>query len=127
MLQDGAKIYAMRKKTKGLTQTEMAEYLGITQSSYHRIEKESIDVDLETIQKIAKKLETDPKHIINEKEIKELQRVFNQNIENNFGSANSGIFSSESNSQVVEAVQDLRKMFETLQGAVSVWLEKLPK
>lgn len=127
MLQDGAKIQVMRKKKKGLTQTEMADHLGITQSSYHRIEKESIDVDLETIQKIAKKLETDPKQIINEKEALELQRVFNQNIENNFGSANSGIFGTESNSQVVEAVQDLRKMFETLQGAVSVWLEKLPK
>ena len=70
MLQNGTKIREIRetRKDKGekITQNDMADHLGITQSTYSKIENCRMPTNLDTISKIAEKLQTDAKEIISD-------------------------------------------------------------
>ena len=52
----GERLRAARRE-KGLTQTELAEKLGITQKSYQRMETGTHDLKMSTIYKICKTLD----------------------------------------------------------------------
>ena len=147
MLQNGSKILEIRTKTTPFTQEDMAELLNMTQSSYSKIEREKLDVNLETIQKIAKKLETDPKDIIREKEIggSLVQTNQDQASASNIGSPNNGTLNYTDEKLVVKLIEMLERQGEQMQMSMqeqnktiskivedftkilSISLEKLPK
>lgn len=54
----GERIYSLRV-TKGITQEQVAEYLGISRQKYARIEKGINDITLEILAKIAKLFEVE--------------------------------------------------------------------
>ena len=59
----GERLRAARRE-KGLTQTELAEKLGITQKSYQRMETGTHDLKMSTIYKICKTLDVSADYIL---------------------------------------------------------------
>ena len=70
LLQDGEKIRLIRENTTSLSQIEIAHHLGISQSSYCRIEKGDTSAKLPTLNKIADKFGVGVKDIISPEGIK---------------------------------------------------------
>ena len=82
-MQNGAKMLKVRK-AKGLSQEEMAESLGMSQTKYSRIERNDSDATIPEIKKIAEHLGVESSTDILSEGIKEtFQNSFNQNGSNN--------------------------------------------
>ncbi len=112
MLQNGNKIKEIRetRKSKGekITQNDMADHLGVTQSTYSKIENGYIPTNLDTISKIAEKLKTETKNLISDDSKKAIFAPLFQD-----SSVNNGDFNYNS-SKINQLVDTLELLIEEI-------------
>lgn len=92
------------RELRGFTQDFMADKLNLTQSAYGKIEKETVKLTIERLQKIAEILEVDLANLINAKN----QNIFNlyNNAQANGYIENQYSAMKETYEKLVQAKQD---------------------
>ena len=65
------------RKAKGITQENMADYLGVTRKTYARYEKERAYVSRDTVERIARELNVEQDALILLDMDKEIERISN--------------------------------------------------
>ncbi|MDR0874564.1 MAG: helix-turn-helix domain-containing protein [Prevotellaceae bacterium] len=91
------------RELRGFSQEYMAHELGLTQSSYGKIEREAVKLTIEKLQRIAEILEVDLANLINTK---------NQNIFNMYNNQTANGFIEHQHLETKEAYQ---KVIQTLE------------
>ena len=90
----GQKIKKLRE-LKNLTQTHVAEKLGVSQSAYSKMELGESEVTLNRLEKISEVLEMKPEEVIAFNESMVFNVMHNQNGGNVFGDINNSISNNE--------------------------------
>ena len=70
------------RKAKGITQENMADYLGVTRKTYARYEKERAYVSRDTVERIARELNVEQDALILLDMDKEIERISNYPLDN---------------------------------------------
>lgn len=113
----GQKIKKLRE-LKNLTQTHMADQLGVSQSAYSKIELGESEVTFNRLEKISEVLEMKPEEVIAFNESMVFNVMHNQNGGNVFGDINNTVSDTERQlyqdqiNLLKEEVTYLKKMLE---------------
>ena len=113
----GQKIKKLRE-LKNLTQTHMAQQLGVTQSAYSKMELGESEVTYGKLEKISEVLEMKPEEVISFNESMVFNVMHNQNGGNVFGDINNTVSDTERQlyqdqiNLLKEEVSYLKKMLE---------------
>jgi transcriptional regulator with XRE-family HTH domain len=113
----GQKIKKLRE-LKNLTQTHVAEKLGVSQSAYSKMELGESEVTLNRLEKISEVLEMKPEEVIAFNESMVFNVMHNQNGGNVFGDINNTVSDTERQlyqdqiNLLKEEVTYLKKMLE---------------
>ena len=70
-------LLRVTRKAKGITQENMADYLGVTRKTYARYEKESAYMSRDTVERIARELNVEQDALILLDMDKEIERISN--------------------------------------------------
>jgi transcriptional regulator with XRE-family HTH domain len=110
------------RELRGYSQDFMADKLGITQSSYGKIEREAVKLTIERLQNIADVLEVDLANLINSKNQNIFNIMYNNDVSNGY-IENQKLESKEAYQQLIKSLEQknahleeeiafLRKMVE---------------
>ncbi|MDR1876577.1 MAG: helix-turn-helix domain-containing protein [Flavobacteriaceae bacterium] len=102
------------RELRGYSQEYMAHELDLTQSAYGKIEKETVKITVDRLQKIADILEVDLANLINSKN----QNIFNQ-YNNQIANANGHV-----ENQYLEKTEAYEKLIKSLEAQIAL-LQKL--
>lgn len=113
-MQVGQKIKKLRE-LKNFTQEYMADYLGMSQSNYSKIETGETDISYGKLEKIAEVLELRPEDII----------TFNEHVVFNIMNNQTGIQTHTINGTIYNTPNEFKEVYDAQLSALNAYISSL--